>query len=296
MRKKLFIGLVIVLVFVGGFLGVSNWYDKQIKTADEPTKLKLVKVVALGDSLTQGIGDTTDQGGYPSRVAAGLHKQLQIKVESQNFGKEGDRSDQIERRLKDSVVQQTALKKANIILMTVGGNDLIKTLQSQIVGHSAIEVNDVVDKSLPLYQQKLSHLLQVVRDYNPKAPIYLYGNYNPLYVYFPNFETINQSVKSYNQINQKIVQQYGGYYVPLFKRLTYGQYQDSKAQKALLVEANMNNVSFLTALNKTQVMNGEKNKFLSPSDHFHPNALGYDLMAKLMINSLLIHDQWQYKN
>lgn len=147
---------------------------------------------------------------------------------------------------------------------------------------------------MPHYTANLQALLARVRQLNPKAALFLFGNYNPLYVYFPNFTAINTSVTTYNKVNATMVTKYDGYYVPTFKQLTYGQYQNGHARQDLIMQANEVGTNFLAALSSTRVQAAEKNNFLSPADHFHPNAKGYDLMTKALLQKMLLHDSWQY--
>lgn len=296
MDKKAIIGWIVCLLIIISGIACFSWYHLADYQKQDVTthKVKRIRLVAFGDSLTQGVGDTTKQGGYPMRVATLIAKKTDVPTTSINFGKEGDRSDQIMVRLANSKEQQNELKKANAILVTAGGNDLLKVLQKAIIGHSAAYVDSTVTKTVPQYEHNLKKLLQTIRQYNNHAPIFLFGNYNPLYVYFPSFETINKSVTSYNQVNKSLVQEYGGYYVPIFEQLTYGQYQNTHARKGLISEAKLSNVSFLTVLANPQNLNGEKNKFLSPSDHFHPNDQGYNLMANRLVQKMLLNDNWLY--
>lgn len=296
MRKKLWIGfslLVLLTISSWGYISINNQNHKYI--AKVPTKDSQLKIVALGDSLTQGTGDNRESGGYPKRVGNLLAQKTHKKIEVLNFGKEGNRSDQIMVNLEQSNVQRKAIKTADAILLTAGGNDLIKRLQGEIVGHSGENVERKVAMTLPQYQKNLEQLLKTIRKYNTTAPIFLFGNYNPLYVYFPKFTTFNSSVKMYNTVNRDMINKYNGHYVSIFKQLTYGQYQTNQAQKELQNEINKNKVSFLAILADSKTTNVEKNKFISPIDHFHPNNQGYNLMAREMVKKMLLYDTWSDK-
>ncbi|CAH0415788.1 hypothetical protein KAR50_01305 [Periweissella fabaria] len=302
MRK--IIKIAVLLGLIGALGGGGYWLlhqdarQPQIaqpqKKQPQRTEVKQLKIVALGDSLTQGVGDTTPEHGYPGRIAKAVNHQTKIPTTALNLGKEGDRSDQILQRLKTSVEQQTAVKNANVIVLTVGGNDLLKVLQGAIVGHSEAQVSKTVAKTVPEYEHSLGQLLSAIRTYNPHAALFLFGNYNPLYVYFPKFNAINTSVANYNEVNATMIKKYDGYYVPTFNQLTYGQYQDGQARQNLIVQANEVGTNFLAALSSARLQTDEKNNFLSPIDHFHPNAKGYDVMTKALLQKMLLHDSWKY--
>ncbi|MCF7523666.1 hypothetical protein L3X07_11740 [Levilactobacillus brevis] len=57
------------------------------------------------------MGDTQKQGGYTGRLKTMIHQQDHVKVVMHNFGKSGDRSDQIETRLVNSRAQQRQVKR-----------------------------------------------------------------------------------------------------------------------------------------------------------------------------------------
>lgn len=87
----------------------------------------------MGDSLTQGVGDQQKKGGYVSIIKQKVEKQDNTKVITSNFGVAGDRSDQILKRLNDQSNVQQKLKSADVIVMTVGGNDLMQTLEKKFI-------------------------------------------------------------------------------------------------------------------------------------------------------------------
>ena len=85
--------------------------------------------LALGDSLTRGVGDETQNYGYTIRLQQELEKWPMIKtVELDNRGKNGRRSDQLLALLEKGHYDEE-LKKANLITMTLGGNDVMKIVK-----------------------------------------------------------------------------------------------------------------------------------------------------------------------
>ncbi|MCJ0588691.1 GDSL-type esterase/lipase family protein, partial [Enterococcus cecorum] len=149
-----------------------------LKNDATPTnqEIRRLNYVALGDSLTEGVGDDTHKGGFVPIVADLLQDKYQLtSIEFDNFGKAGDRSDQILKRLRKNKKMQKTLSSANIITLTCGGNDLLKVIREHIF---SLKERTFV-KSQKQYQKQLTQLIQEIRKYNPKAPIYLLGIYNP---------------------------------------------------------------------------------------------------------------------
>lgn len=290
-RKKTLIAVSATLIGVG--IVSLAYYEYLNHKAPLKSQLKLV---ALGDSLTEGMGDSTNQKGYTQRLAKLVKNELDIPTKVINYGNSGDRSDQITKNLANSSEQQIAVKKADAIIMTVGGNDLIQKIGGSVIDRSAKELTTAVKASEPAYEAKLTKLLKLVRRYNQTAPIFIFGNYNPLYVYFANLKSLNTSVIAYNNINKKVVKKYHGYYVSTFKQLTFGQYQSALAKQKLLQEANNTSVEgVITTLQKNKITD-EKNAYIAKTDHFHPNNKGYNFMTKKLYATMMQHkSQWLYE-
>ncbi|MFT8413583.1 MAG: SGNH/GDSL hydrolase family protein, partial [Oenococcus oeni] len=296
MKVFLKILTAIVLGFIGVFVISIILTPKSNNDAKQESSQNIT-VVFLGDSLTYGVGDTAGKHGYTGRVMKLLKKTYpQYKFSSYDFGKPGDRSDQILKRINQSSEQQQLLKKADLVIMTVGGNDLRQELLKNVDTKSASSLTSSVKKSSAKYETSLKNLLKRVAVLRKsKSSLFIFGNYNPTFVNMASRKDINQDVKLYNAINKKLVkQQTNGYYISIFRQLTYGQYQTSKQIKKLTSEDLIANGK---VGNKTQksVLSGSikiKNDYISQADHFHPNNLGYDYMAKELFKAVNSNNIW----
>ena len=283
------------MVLVFSIAGVSYQVYSNVTHKTKITnvnKKKKVSIVALGDSLTQGVGDPKKAGGYVSRTKQALNKKGYKHVTTLNYGIAGQRSDQIDKRVKNNVKGlSTHLKKANIIVLTVGGNDLLQSLQNNALVDGKARFNRKMKQASTLYQEKVTRLMNDIRKENKKAPIYVFGIYNPIYVYFANVDVINQYVKKYNQLTSSIVFRSKKAHFVDITPLSYGQYK-SKAQKEKLVESS-DEVSFnpldILKLDDTK---GELNNYISPEDHFHPNNKGYNFMTDKLVTQLFRFNDW----
>lgn len=269
---SLLFGLSVMLLGLGGILPTA-----QAKSRDS------VELVTVGDSLTEGIGDTKNMGGYEQRIAKKIEHVDHRKVKTANFGKSGDRSDQILKRIQANPTAQKKIKRADVLIVTAGGNDLQQKLFKLIQTQKEPNIMPEIRHTKPQYQHKFEQLFAYLRAKNPHAPIFVYGNYNPLYVYLANRTDLNQAVHLYNGVNKDVaLDDKNAYYVSIFKPLTYGQYQTASKKAKLVREAkesaqgSTDNKMVAAALNQP---NGEKNRYISPADHFHPNNQGYDIMT-----------------
>lgn len=227
-----------------------------------------VQSVALGDSLTQGVGDERQEGGFVPLLANKLEEDFQLKkVNVENFGKAGDRSDQILKRIEDSEEIQTKIRQANLITLTVGGNDLMKVIRQELLNDLSIKS---FEKPKQAYQKNLKKLYQEIRKLNPNAPIYQLGIYNPFYLNFPDITEMQDIVDMWNAVSEAVVQdQEHSYFIPINDQLYKGI--DGKV-----------GVESLDGEEDEETSEGTEslNNLLSEADRFHPNFLGYQIIAK----------------
>ncbi|KIR09298.1 lysophospholipase [Levilactobacillus brevis] len=297
------VGVTLLLALV--VLAALTYWHPGVRTTQSPNQTQnrrsTVRVVALGDSLTEGVGDTQKQGGYTGRLKTMIHQKDHVKVVMHNFGKSGDRSDQIETRLINSRTQQRQVKKAQAIVMTVGGNDLLQTLTKNVTINQQAKLTHQLRSAQTVYQKKLKRLLTTVRHYNPSAPIYLYTIYNPIYVYFANLSQITNAVNSWNVATKQTAGQFSQLYmVDINRALSVGQFKTAAQQTKLKQTAKKNNDGQLSTQNfQTLILasssTDELNDYLSSADHFHPNAKGYRLMTRYVFKQMQAHQQWLMK-
>lgn len=147
MNKKGFLaGLTFFLVSLLLFVSILNAVIPKSNT--ELTKQdflsqKQVKFsyIAIGDSLTEGVGDTTDQGGFIPLLSQELTSTYQYKVEYSNYGVSGNTSKQILKRMKTESEIEQDLKKADLMTLTVGGNDVMAVIRKNL---TKLEVSSFV--------------------------------------------------------------------------------------------------------------------------------------------------------
>ena len=85
-------------------------------------------VVALGDSLTRGTGDETGKG-YVGLVVEELESEYNRKPLIHNLGINGQVSKELVQQVKQPEVKRQ-IQAADVILVTIGGNDLFQKGQT----------------------------------------------------------------------------------------------------------------------------------------------------------------------
>lgn len=249
-----------------------------VKQADTVNNKEVIHYVAIGDSLTEGIGDSTNSGGFVPLLAKDLEKQLKLNgVQVDNYGKNGDRSDQILKRIKKSEEIQKSITSADVITLTFGGNDLMKIVKGDIF--SLTEKS--FDKPLKSYQKGVTKLLDEIRSYNEQAPIYVVGIYNPFYLYFPEITEMQEIVNNWNKGTEKVVGEFSNaYFIPINDLL----YKGSGGDVGIVSEG---------TISSSEAMQDGTNDVLYEEDHFHPNNLGYQIIASTVKNKMLkTKDEW----
>src|SRR5690625_7068371 len=81
-------------------------------------------MTTLGDSLTKGVGDETDNSGYVGLIEDNLENEIDID----NFRISGYRSDHLLKLIKEPDTQNS-LKEADLVLMTIDANDMMNVFK-----------------------------------------------------------------------------------------------------------------------------------------------------------------------
>lgn len=252
--------LISILVVMSGLYVIYNNTHKN-NGSQEPK----VKIVAVGDSLTQGVGDKGDRGGYPVILKKQINQNYQVKAQVANLGVAGETSTQIKQRITNVKPTQKQVKQADIVVLTAGGNDLIHFLRSNIMETNPQKLQQKVNRYLPSYHKRMNNLVRTVRKNNAQAEIYVLGVYNPVYKYFPNVHLINRVI-----------------------------YQANTKTKSL--EKTNPNVHYVTInkwLSKGGKVKQKTNQLISDRDHFHPNKRGYEYISNQLLQEIKANNNWQ---
>jgi lysophospholipase L1-like esterase len=205
-----------------------------------------IRIVALGDSLTAGTGDLTGKG-YVQRVREKLQTQTGRPVFiHNNLAIPGDLTDGLLQKLKQKTVLD-AVKEANLILLTIGGNDInngVLSPKTEQFDWRKGEAN--VAPAL----EKLNLILSAIHQANPNADVLFVGLYNP-YLDKDKDKQGTAVLQKFNNGAFEIINSY--------KNMTFVPTYDLFERDGL--------------------------KYLY-SDHFHPNQDGYERIADRIVQIL----------
>ncbi|WP_404407149.1 GDSL-type esterase/lipase family protein [Jeotgalibacillus malaysiensis] len=188
--NKVKISILALIVLAAGAGGL--WiYDYNTPERGE-------ELVALGDSLTYGIGDHSG-AGYAENLEEVVNKHRDEPLTVYNYGIPGQQTDGLLAQLEDEEVKAT-LKNAEYFTVFIGTNDLIKT--------NGGDLNPLYDDRIQTgkedYENNLEEILSIIREENPEAPILFLGLFNP----YPENEEIQQIINDWNDLSKSMVEEY----------------------------------------------------------------------------------------
>lgn len=210
-----------------------------------------IEIVTLGDSLTKGTGDQTGKG-YVGHVQQLLSEQSGKPVHILgNYGVNGYTTAQLlaDLQTQQSISQQ--LSRADVILMTIGGNDLYAIGRNLFEENAQEEIDpNEVKARMPEPLRRLEQIFGLVAQANPQATFVYVSLYNPFYDLDPTGE-LSAHVAEWNRAaSQAAAKHPNMMVVPTFD----------------LFQANFAKYIY--------------------SDHFHPNQQGYEAIAERIVQTL----------
>ncbi|MGM7700632.1 DUF459 domain-containing protein [Pseudalkalibacillus sp. Hm43] len=212
MDKRLLISLIPILI-LAVFMMINVVEDVKMKNSEV--------FVALGDSLTHGVGD--QQGsGYVGDLQYLLKENQQEEVTVENHGIPGQQSDGLLAQLGQPEVLND-VEEADYITVFIGMNDLVKS--------NGKDLNPIREDRLEIgkedYEHNLQKIFKIIREKNPDARILFLGLYNP----YPSSDKIQQVIDEWNRSSQQIVKQHDHMkFIPtdnLFEEKSHKYFSDS---------------------------------------------------------------------
>ncbi|MFD1851953.1 SGNH/GDSL hydrolase family protein [Oceanobacillus bengalensis] len=200
------------------------------------------RIVAIGDSLTQGVGDQTKRGGYIGILERTINATSEIAL-FENYGKRGNRSEQLLARIDEEEII-SSLEKADIVLITIGANDIMQVAKENIMNLNI----EAFAQERTYYEENLNTTIEKILQINPNTSIFLVGFYNPFEKYFQDIKELKIIAESWNSTTNEVANQYDEtVYIPIEDLF-------SDTEEDLFAE-----------------------------DNFHPNYYGYHLIAQRVL-------------
>lgn len=222
--------------------------EQEAEMVDEPKEGEELLYLALGDSLTRGIGDKEKRYGWTGRLADEMEKWPSIAhVELDNRGKNGRRSDQLLKLLKKGHYDEQ-LVEADLLSISIGGNDVMKVIKNDLF---RLSTTIPLEEELDVYRERYRDIIAYIRALNPDAPLIILGFYNPFTLITDEENDFNGIMDRFNAVMEaQAIEDVNACFVPV-------------------------DDLFLT-----------NDDLVYHTDYFHPNAQGYDNMTNRAIVSL----------
>ena len=220
---------------------------KFIPFARQAEPAQTLHYLALGDSLTKGIGDENDKYGFTGLLSTELENWSAIStVELDNRGKNGRRSDQLLGLLEKGHYDKE-LANADLITITLGGNDVMKVVKSDMFNLKP----EMFQEALVPFEERYEKIIAEIRSENESVPIVLVGFYNPFSIITGESAAFQDILTAWNSvIEQTALNDVNACFVPVDD----------------LFETN--------------------DDLIYHTDFFHPNANGYEKMTGRIIEQM----------
>ena len=174
------VSLSTTVLFVVGFIyAVDSVVRPQLADEIKPgldqrediVEMGDIRMLALGDSLTKGVGDESGEG-YVLKVKNKLSELTERPVAIANFAVNGYTTEQLLGDLYESSGMIESVQTYPIVLFTIGGNDMF-TLGEEVILDRTVEQN--IDAAL----ERMAGIFKRLAELNPNSTIVYVGLYNP---------------------------------------------------------------------------------------------------------------------
>ncbi|MGT2958088.1 GDSL family lipase [Streptococcus bovimastitidis] len=262
------ISLLLSLLFFNQVIPKSQ---SQLRASDFLNQEKKeLSYIAIGDSLTEGVGDSTGQGGFIPLLKKDIEAHYPVTIQTQNYGVSGNTSLQILTRMRQDKSLQADLKNADLMTLTVGGNDVMAVIRKDLTN---LDISSF-DQPMLDYQERLEKIITIAKKSNKDIHIYVLGIYNPFYLNFPEITQMQEIVDNWNQKTKKTIAQYDNvHFVPINDQL----YKGVDGKEGIVQSEG----------DKKRILND----VLYSGDHFHPNNIGYQIMSDTVMESIKKHEK-----
>lgn len=255
--------LLLFVLFIG--LGISAWLyypqyqinkmkKQTVEVSKDATNMSYINYyrnakaeqihhLALGDSIIRGFGAPENENlGYQFSIK--LESQIDKKIEFQNEGINGITSDELRALVQEGRFDDQ-IKNADIVTISVGGNDILRMAKRQ----NFQTVFQTFNQLQSTFSKNLTDIAERINMLNPDATIVFLELYNPLSPESELYPLADQLLPKWNLLIYEVADRY---------------------PSSLVVET-------------TKVINGEKRQHLS-ADGVHPNSAGYTAISEQMLS------------
>ncbi|CAM3985833.1 GDSL-type esterase/lipase family protein [Paenibacillus alkaliterrae] len=278
---------------------ISGQHSSAASAVAGPAENTAYHIVAVGDSLTAGYEHGFTEQSIPYGYVEQVYEQALfqgLRAEFSNYGVLGlktqglarwieaalqgvsVKADDIQSNLIDPRAERifaetlqlrSSLTEADLIIMTIGGNDMNAVFTKLEAGGTLAEAAIVLDNALAIYEKELEETIRGMAELRPQAQIVVADQYLPVPAPF--------------KIKDTLVELY-----PEADRLFLVDGQKQLQERLDGVVARLSNVGInVKAANVADPFKGNELSFTSISEgDIHPSRSGYAAMGKAFANAI----------
>ncbi|MDD4316181.1 MAG: SGNH/GDSL hydrolase family protein [Clostridia bacterium] len=264
MTKKLIV-LALIIVLAASVFSLSAC------SSNQPL------IVYLGDSIAEGIAGMSpisERERYAYYSVLGIRNNYIYKNRAVSGHQTKQMLDLIKQEDSDVRMMQTVLKTADIIHVSILGNDLLQNNLGELILDIANGNNVVIDDILSKATVNFSEIVDVLKGYNPDATLMFQTVYNPM---FPEATLINEATRTSLAALDITEEQYRQLAADILARLNgiIHAYLQAHPGAFHIIDAN---AEFQRIFNE----NPERGRALIFGDFVHPSIEGHAVMADLI--------------
>lgn len=207
-----------------------------------------VRIVVVGDSIARGTGDSTGAGitGNFRHFFAERGREMEII----NAAVDGFTTEELHEQLQKDAMG-SAIADADIVILSIGGNDVRKFVQNGEIGWET----SILADGLTQYLSGLTEVLRTIREVNQTCLVFVIGLYNP--------------------IDEQILEMIG---IPEAGTDYFDAFADWNYQTQKLIDADPYSLYVPTY----DLFKWNLEEFMS-YDRIHPNSAGYQAISKRLV-------------
>lgn len=133
----------------------------------------IIKIVAIGDSISYGTGDPL-KIGFVGRFKEQFERHRGIPIQISNFGVPKYKTEDILKQLQDEKIKKR-IHESNYIILNIGTNDFRKSAEYKFDNINLVKMNDGKNG----FSENLYQILGKIRNENAHGLIIVMGLYNP---------------------------------------------------------------------------------------------------------------------
>jgi len=254
MKSKLLVAVILAIAAVCS-IGAAAPVAQAIAESQKPHTL-----VVLGDSIASEYGVGVGHG-YPSLVAGDKNLVLE------NYAVAGWRTEQVINQLTTDESAKEAVKNADAIQITIGGNDL------QQAGYVGPSIDAIMQGDTSLWEQqcadtaaRFANIVTLVRALNPDAPFFVFNSYTPDYKRYGAINIASSIGAKIAITGNQLFDIAQNYAIPYWNS-SYEAYLQQNPSAFILVDI-------------FDAFPGNASSYYSSADVIHPSVAGHQMLRE----------------